>query len=150
MQAKPYVRKANYYETDRMAIIHHSNYIRWFEEARVDFMEQMGYGYDKANAAGIDFAVLGVACEYRSMVRFGETVCIETAVTRLTPSRMTVSYAVRDKISGELRCHGETRHCYYDNQAGRPVSLKKVLPELYAKFDALKQDAEKLDYGGER
>ena len=35
--------KAQYYETDQMGIIHHSNYIRWFEEARVGFLEEIGY-----------------------------------------------------------------------------------------------------------
>ena len=44
---KPYIHKVQYYETDKMGITHHSNYIRWMEEARVDFMEQIGWGYDK-------------------------------------------------------------------------------------------------------
>ena len=55
---KPYSRKANYYETDQMGIIHHSNYIRWFEEARVDFLEQIDFGYNKTVECGIDFVVL--------------------------------------------------------------------------------------------
>ena len=42
-----YQRKVQYYETDQMGIVHHSNYIRWFEEARIDLMEQMGLGYEK-------------------------------------------------------------------------------------------------------
>ena len=42
----PYDHKVQYYETDGMGIVHHSNYIRWFEEARVDLLEQLGFGYD--------------------------------------------------------------------------------------------------------
>ena len=49
-----------------MGIVHHSNYIRWFEEARVDYMERIGFGYHKAVAALIDFAVLAVSREYKS------------------------------------------------------------------------------------
>ena len=41
MKFKPYIRKVNYYETDRMSIVHHSNYIRYFEEARIYAMEQI-------------------------------------------------------------------------------------------------------------
>ena len=41
----PYDHKVQYYETDGMGIVHHSNYIRWFEEARVDLLEQLGFGY---------------------------------------------------------------------------------------------------------
>ena len=48
-----YVRRANYYETDKMGIIHHSNYIRWFEEARLHYMEEMGWPFTKVEAMGI-------------------------------------------------------------------------------------------------
>ena len=47
MELRPYQRRVNYYETDQMAIVHHSNYIRWFEEARVDLLQQLGFGYDR-------------------------------------------------------------------------------------------------------
>ena len=46
MELRPYRRKAYYYETDRMDIVHHSNYVRWLEEARVDLMEQLGYDHE--------------------------------------------------------------------------------------------------------
>jgi acyl-CoA thioester hydrolase len=131
---KPLIRKANYYETDQMGIIHHSNYIRWFEEARVDFMEQAGFGYDEATLKGIDFALTGLSCEYKSMVRFGETVQIAANISELTNARMYVSYEVRDVKTGELRTTGETRHCFWDSVRKRPVSLKKALPELYELF----------------
>lgn len=137
MHITPYIRKAQYHETDQMAIIHHANYIRWFEEARVDFMEKMGFGYDRAVEVGIDFAVLGVGCDYKSMVRFGDTVAIQCAVEEVTPSRMRVSYQVTDTATGRLCATGESRHCYFDNLRGRPVSLKKQLPELYELFCSL-------------
>jgi len=135
MNMKPFTRKANYYETDQMGIIHHSNYIRWFEEARVDFMEQIGYGYEKSVQLGIDFALVGLSCEYKSMVRFGETVVIHAKITTLTNARMTVSYEVRDLATDELRTTGETRHCFLDSAKKRPVSLKKALPRLYELFE---------------
>ena len=46
-EVKEYGRKIQYYETDRMGIVHHSNYIRWMEEARTDVLEQIGLPYDK-------------------------------------------------------------------------------------------------------
>ena len=48
-----YKRKAQYHETDQMGIIHHSNYVRWMEEARIAFMESLGFGYDKVESLGI-------------------------------------------------------------------------------------------------
>ena len=69
-------RKANYYETDQMGIVHHSNYIRWFEEARLYYMEAIGLPYELMEEAGIFIPVLGVSCDYKVSVRFAETVCI--------------------------------------------------------------------------
>ena len=135
MEIRPYLRKPFYYETDQMGIINHTNYIHWFEEARTDFMEQIGFGYDKAAAAGIDFALLGLSCQYRSMVRFGETVQITLSLPQLTPTRITVAYEVRDFSTGALRTTGETQHCYFDSRRQRPVALNRALPQLYALFE---------------
>lgn len=137
MEIKPYIRKTHYYETDQMGIIHHANYIHWMEEARVDFMEQIGFGYERAVKEGIDFALLGISCTYKSMVRFGDTVNIEVAITSLTETKMTVHYQITDAVTGKLRTAGESIHCYFDSNRKRPVSLKKVLPELYDLFNSL-------------
>lgn len=50
---KDYEHHAQYYETDQMGCVHHSNYIRWMEEARVSLMEQMGCGYKAMEASGV-------------------------------------------------------------------------------------------------
>jgi len=131
------MRKPNYYETDQMGIIHHSNYIRWFEEARVNYMEQIGFGYEQAIESGIDFAVLSVQCAYKSMVRFGDTVQISVSISELSKTRLTICYQITDATTGELRTSGTTSHCYYDGNKKRPVSLKAALPELYHLFDLL-------------
>lgn len=137
MTIKPYSRKTNYYETDQMGIIHHSNYIRWFEEARVDFMDQIGFGYNKAVECGIDFAVLEVHCAYKSMVRFGDVVNIQISLSELKNASMIVNYQISDAGSGEIRTLGKTRHCFYDGVKKRPVSLKKVIPELFELLNSL-------------
>ena len=63
-EIQKYIHKVQYYETDQMRVVHHSNYIRWFEEARVDLMEQMGMGYDRMEELGIASPVLGVEADY--------------------------------------------------------------------------------------
>jgi len=131
MEMQPYRRKVNYYENDPMGVVHHANYVLWFEEARVDFMEQLGFGYDKSVAAGIDIVLTGLSCEFKSMARFGETVLIEMSFSRVDAVRMTIGYRVVDAETGELRITGETKHCYFHRQKGRAVSLKRELPELY-------------------
>ena len=64
MEICPYKHTVQYYETDRMGITHHSNYIRWMEEARVDFLEQAGWGYDKLEEAGTQETVCTAHSEH--------------------------------------------------------------------------------------
>ena len=137
MEIKPYMRKTHYYETDQMGIIHHANYIHWFEEARVDFMDQIGFSYARVVDAGIEFGLLGVACEYKSMVRFNDIVQIHVYITALTPVRATIRYEIFDALTNELRTTGESKHFFYDSVQRRPTSLQKKLPEVYEVFSEI-------------
>lgn len=125
----PYEHKVQYYETDGMGIVHHSNYIRWFEEARVALLEQLGYGYDRIEAEGFNSPVLEVACKYKTMARFGDTVLISARIMDYNGVRLTLHYEVRDAQTEDLRCEGESRHCFMGRE-GRPVSLKRSWPAL--------------------
>jgi len=138
MTILPYVRKAQFYETDQMGVIHHSNYIRWFEEARVDFLEQAGFPYEKVESMGITLAVLGLSCEYKASVLFGDTVHIQAGPKACSHSRMTMGYEIKDSVTGVLRATGETHHFFFRKEDSRPVSLKKAIPELYALFCSFK------------
>ena len=82
IKIRPYEHHAKYYETDQMGIIHHSNYIKWMEEARMDMMEQIGLSYKQMEEMEIISPVLSVSCEYHSMVHFDDTVVIETKITQ--------------------------------------------------------------------
>lgn len=132
---KTYTHKVQYYETDAMAIVHHSNYIRWFEEARLDYLEQIGLPYDEIERRQIMIPVLGAACQYRQAVRFGETVWIDTVVTRFNGLKFTVAYKVYDETRKILHAEGTTEHCFLDAQF-RPIRLKKVASDIYEKFSA--------------
>ena len=134
MQIKPYIRKVFFYETDQMGVVHHSNYIRWFEEARTDFMDQIGYGYEKVTESGIDIALLSVSCDYKVSVKFGETVLIAMHFSQMTPTRMTVSYEIFDSDNKQLKTVGQTKHFFHDRQTNRPVSMKKYNSEVYELF----------------
>ena len=128
-----YERRAQYYPTDQMGVVHHSNYIRWFEEARVDFLNRIGAGYREMEAAGIVSPVVSVACKYRSMVRFDDEVEIRLKITAYNGVKLSLSYEVRDKKDGTVRCIGESSHCFLGPE-GKPVSLKKDYPHYHELF----------------
>lgn len=141
MKITPYEHKVQYYETDKMGIVHHSNYIRWFEEARVDFLDQVDMGYEKMEEMGVISPVVSVECRYQGMTRFGDVVQILPCIEKFNGIRLVLSYSVLDKKSGELRCTGKSSHCYLDER-GKPVSLKQACPEFYAIY----KEAEELEF----
>lgn len=128
-----YTHKAQYYETDQMGIIHHSNYIRWFEEARIDFFEKINCSYKSIEELGILSPVLEVQAKYLSMVHFDDTVKIETSIESFNGIKLTMHYSITDAQTGELRTDGISRHCFMDRN-GKFVSLKRSYPDLYEKI----------------
>ncbi|MBR3286657.1 MAG: acyl-CoA thioesterase [Bacteroidales bacterium] len=138
---RPYYHHVNYYETDKMAVTHHSNYIRWMEEARIDFLEQIGFGYRKLEEDGIVSPVIGVTCEYKASTAFGDTVRIDAFVKEFSGVRLVIGYEMRNADTGALVLTGQTRHCFVDGQ-GRPVILARSFPAFARKLQEMKEAAD--------
>ncbi len=130
---KPYYHTVQYYETDAMAVVHHSNYIRWFEEARLDYLEQSGYPYDGIEQRGLMIPVLSASCEYRQAVRFGQTVKIETEIVAFKGLKFKIAYEIYDQEGKTLHARGITEHCFL-NKDFKPVSIKREAPDLFEFF----------------
>lgn len=129
-------RKINYYETDKMGVVHHSNYIRYLEEARCYWMDKIEIPFSILEENGITIPVLGVNCTYKYHVTFGDTILINVFVKEYTGVRMTVGYDVKDKKTGKMVLFGETKHCF-TNKNLKPINLKKYASEFSDKFESL-------------
>lgn len=132
-RVRPYEHKVQYYETDQMKVVHHSNYIRWFEEARTNFMERMGLGYDEMEKRGIMSPVLEVQANYLKMIRFGDTVSIKSEIKTYNGIKLIIGYQIKSKQTGLVHCTGETKHCFLNEQM-KPISLKKECEEFHNLF----------------
>ena len=124
-----YIHKVQYYETDKMGITHHSNYIRWMEEARVDFLDSIGWGYAKLEQDGILSPVTGVECQYKHPTTFHDEVEITVTVEVFKGVRLVIGYTMTNKATGMPVLQGRTMHCFTDKN-GRPIILKKQFPEF--------------------
>lgn len=145
MQAlKLYEHKVQYYETDQMQVVHHSNYIRWFEEARTDFLEQVGFGYDKLESSGVFCPVLAVSANYLRMTKFGETMRIELRIKSYNGIKMIISYQAINKETGIVHCTGESKHCFL-NQKMQPVFLRKDCIEFHEMFMSCLEEEGEVD-----
>ncbi len=133
---RAYTHKVNYYETDKMGITHHSNYVRWMEEARVDFLEQVGLGYRKLEEEGIISPVIGIECNYKNSTTFDDRVEITVKVEEFNGMKLTFAYDMVDAGTHKQVMIAHSKHCFVDNN-GRPVMLKKQFPELDAKLREL-------------
>ena len=131
-----YIHKVNYYETDKMGITHHSNYIRWMEEARIFFLDQIGYGYAKLEKDGIMSPVIGVECDYKLSTTFDNLIEIKVEIEEFKGVKLVLKYTMTKKDTNELVLVGKTKHCFV-NTEGKPIILKKTFPELDKKFKEL-------------
>ncbi len=122
-----YQHEVRYYECDRMGVTHHSNYVRFMEEARVDYLDHLGFGFDKIEAEGLFSPVVSIQCNYKSPTTFKDLVVVEVFVSHLSEMKFEFSYTMR--VGEKTVCTAQSTHCFIEN--GRPVALSKRLPELY-------------------
>ena len=126
-------RAINYYETDKMGIVHHSNYIRFLEEARCEFLKKIDLPYDKLENEGSMIPVLEVNCKYKYHVGFGDTIIIKSKIKEFTGVKMIVEYELINKANSNLVMIAQTKHCFTNNTL-RPINLKKYYNEGYEKI----------------
>lgn len=134
-----YIHKVNYYETDKMGITHHSNYIRWMEEARIHFLDQIGFGYAKLEASGIISPVIGVECDYKISTTFDDIVEIKVEVEEFKGVKLIIKYTMFKPDTKEIILTGRTKHCFLDID-NKPIILKKSSPDFDAKLRELVVD----------
>lgn len=130
---KSYSREVFYYETDQMAIVHHSNYARWLEEARVDMLSQVGLPYDKMEQEGILVPVLGLNVQYRLAFRYGDRFDVKVKIDKYNGIKLQLSYEIYDD-KGQLHATAQTEHCFVTSDM-KPLSLKRSYPDINAKME---------------
>ena len=101
-------RGINYYELDGMNVVHHSNYIRYMEEARIYLLDQIGLPYKKIDDNGIMIPVLEVHYKYKSPAKFGDTISIKVDIAEFDGIKMKIKYEIKNKLDGRLLGIGET------------------------------------------
>lgn len=123
-----YKRKAQYHETDQMGIIHHSNYVKWMEEARTALLDQIGLGYGKVEKLGIVSPVVSISVEYKRQVCYEDEIEIRVEVQKYNGVALELRYEFYNLTKDEVCTTAASRHGFL--KGNKIVSLKKELPEL--------------------
>lgn len=130
-----YTHKVQYYETDKMGITHHSNYVRWMEEARLDFLDQIGWNYAKLEEQGIISPVVSVDCKYKKTTTYPDLVTIVVQVEEFKGVKLKLAYIMKND-NQQVVCEAHSEHCFL-NEKGTPINLKKEFPDFYTALEKL-------------
>lgn len=133
-----YQHKVHYYETDKQGVTHHSNYIRIMEEARVDIMERLGFGYERMEQAGVFSPVMSVTCDYKRPTTFADVIDVDVTVGEI--SKLKTSFKYTMTVNGKTVCQAQSLHCFLDSN-GKPVVIEDRFPEFYQAMLGLKAPA---------
>ncbi len=115
-----------YYETDQMAIVHHSNYIRYFECARNNLMIECGYPIEKCEEDGVTIPIVTVECRYRHPAKMGDVVRSVAMIEDIPMAKLYVKQAVYNQ-DGVLCVEGRVSLGFLNKETGRPVRCPEKL-----------------------
>ena len=120
-------RKVQYYETDMMGVVHHANYLHWMEEARIEFMDRMGFPYKRMEAEGVLSPVKSIQVNYLKPCTFGDEVDVTVGVKEFNGVVITMMYNMR--VNDEPVFSGTSEHVFLDRK-GKFVRMRRVMPEF--------------------
>ena len=114
--------KVRFVETDMMGVVHHSNYFRWFEMARVEYLRQVGVLLTDMMAEDIVFPITDVDCKYRASAKFDDYILIEAVLAKVSKVKMLFTYRVLREADGLLLATGSTQNAF-TNKQGKIIRL---------------------------
>jgi acyl-CoA thioester hydrolase len=120
--------RVRYYETDMMGITHHSNYLRWFEVARTEYLRQAGMTYRSLEEMGLGCPLTGARCRFLHASRYDDEITVQTWIKVYDGIHLTMAYQVYTE--GKLICDGETDHAFI--WKGRVAALSRSLPAVHS------------------
>lgn len=123
-----------YYETDQMAVVHHSNYIRYFEIARDEMMVALGFPIERCEAElGVLVPIVSVECHFRHPARMGDILTATAEVDRVPLAKMLIRQAVYNQ-DGVLCAEGKVTLGFLDKESFAPVRCPEVITALFEKY----------------
>ena len=120
-----------YYETDQMGIVHHSNYVRYFECGRSDRMQKNGLPIDVIEIDGVLLPVVSVEAHYRTPAKMGETVRIVSRIEKVPMAKLEVLSEIYNQ-DGVLLCTGKVVLGFIDTVTRHPVRCPENLARIRA------------------
>ena len=119
-----------YYETDQMGIVHHSNYIRYFECGRTAMLKELGLPIEKIEESGVMLPVVSVECRYKVPARLGDTLRIVSIIDEVPRAKLVIRTEIYN-LADQLVCEGEVVLGFINAQTRRPVRCPEDLAAVF-------------------
>lgn len=126
--------RVRYAETDQMAIVHHANYIVWFEIGRTDLCRVAGFPYKQIEERGLILVVTEVTCRYRAPYRYDDEVVIRTSIAESMSRMMKFGYELWDGAGERLHATGMSSHVWVSRETRRPVLADEEVMRVFEQW----------------
>lgn len=136
--------EVRYYETDLMGIVHHSNYIRYFEYGRIKMLDEIGLPISKIEGNGIMLPVVSTFCTYKTPSRMGDTLKIVSSMESMPMAKMkiktqilkesTVNPLTPDEEIGTVVAEGEVVIGFIKADTRRPCRIPEFASQIMEKY----------------
>ena len=124
-------RRVRFYDTDEMGVAHHANYLRWFENGRVEFLRALGITLGDMIDDGILFPIVEISAKYFHPAKFDDEIEIETTGAAITRAKWDFSYKVRRVSDGEILVEGYSRNVFTSAATGK---IPRLPEKYFSKF----------------
>lgn len=133
--------RVRFYETDMAGIVHHSNYIRWFELGRVEYLRANDFDLKKLIDLGYMTPILSVQCDYKTAISFDDELILETRLLKITRTRATFGFRLLKEADGKLVATGKTQNTFSDIKTGHAKPLPKEVYQYLVQFEEPQEEA---------
>lgn len=122
-----------YAEIDRMGIVHHSNYLLWFEKSRRDYLRKAGISNSTISGLGFFLPLIEMECRFKRPAKYGDDLQVITKISSMSCVKTVFEYEVLEKAKRKLIATGKTVHVW-TNQRVEPIDIEKEAPDIYRRL----------------
>lgn len=125
--------RVKFYDTDLMGVVHHSNYIRWFETARVEFLREVGIDLNEMMNDGLLFPIVEVQAKYFEPAKFDDELELEILPAAMTKVKWEFEYKIRRAGQEKILVEGFSRNVFTNSETGK---ITRLPDKYFSKLEA--------------
>ncbi len=125
--------EVRYYETDLMGIVHHSNYIRYFECGRHVALVNLGIPIQKIEEAGIMMPVVNVTCNYKTPAKQGDILRIVSTISAPPKARVVIETVIYNELN-QIVCNGSVTLGFIHKETRKPTRAPQYFVDKFAPY----------------